>query len=56
MHPEAPKGVSDAQLTIKVRQSTFEWLKSVTADMGLRSAEAVAGRLLDELALPTEDP
>jgi len=55
MPSQAPKTGSEALLTIHLKPSTLEWLEAVCKEMGLRSPEALAGRLLDDLSHKSGD-
>ena len=55
MPSEPPESASEASLTIQVKASTLEWLKALRKEMGLRSPEALAARLLEELSQKSGD-
>lgn len=55
MPSEAPESASEALLTIQVKASTLEWLEALRREMGLRSPEALAARLLEELSQKSGD-
>ena len=55
MPSEAPESPSEGLLTIQVTASTLEWLEALRKGMGLRSPEALAARLLEELSQNSGD-
>jgi len=55
MPSEAPESASEALLTIEVKAHTQRWLEALRKGMGLRSPEALAARLLEELSQNSGD-
>jgi len=55
MSSQAPNTGSEALLSIHLKPSTLEWLEAVCKEMGLRSPEVLAARLLEELSQKSGD-